>query len=506
MFSFLFAYSGGNGTATDPYLIATPADINTLGETSDDWWKFFKLVADINMGNSINTNYKIIGNANHHFTGTFDGNGHKIRNLTYATTPVTDYVGLFGYINNATIKNLGVEDINVSGGRLVGGIAGFQYGTRSSITNCYSTGSVTGNEYTGGLCGGNYCEIIGCYSNTSVIGIYYSNDTGGLCGRNNGTIINCYSMGNVSGSYDTGGLCGEIVDCNIYNSYSTANVTGRFNPTGGLCGSNCRSNIAKCYSKGKVSGGSGNTGGLCGWNYQGDINACYSISDIVVTGSSSSSVGGLCGLNTSGNITDSYSNGKVAGIFYDTGGFCGYNSKGNIIRCYSTGYVTGSSYPRGLCGFNAGTVNNSFWDKQTSGQSNSSGGVGLITTDMQKQATFINAGWDFENVWKICNGTNYPKLAWQPRLAGDFGCPDGTDVYDLVIFSNQWLDSGIINFLDFASFANSWQGDMNELLDFSFQWLQRKSNSADIAPAPGGDCIINFKDFALFAENWVTQN
>jgi hypothetical protein len=64
-------------------------------------------------------------------------------------------------------------------------------------------------------------------------------------------------------------------------------------------------------------------------------------------------------------------------------------------------------------------------------------------------------------------------------------------------------NDGIVNFLDFAVFANNWHGDMNQLFQFVSQWLKPGAHNADIAPAPAGDNIVNFIDFALFADNWL---
>jgi hypothetical protein len=145
------------------------------------------------------------------------------------------------------------------------------------------------------------------------------------------------------------------------------------------------------------------------------------------------------------------------------------------------------------------------------------------TSEMQTLSTFTSAGWDFvgemENgyldIWRMCvDDIYYPKLSWQfPR--GDFVCPDGVGYEDLLVFCDQWLleklsydikPDGIVNFLDYADFANNWQGDMNQLSDFASQWLRSSAYNADIAPAPDGDGIVNFIDFAVFAENWLKEN
>jgi hypothetical protein len=68
--------------------------------------------------------------------------------------------------------------------------------------------------------------------------------------------------------------------------------------------------------------------------------------------------------------------------------------------------VSGSPTVGGFLGYNAGTVTTSYWDKTTSGQTTSAGGVGT-TTDIMKTASFYNS-WD-SNIWNIFNG-NYPTL------------------------------------------------------------------------------------------------
>ena len=64
---------------------------------------------------------------------------------------------------------------------------------------------------------------------------------------------------------------------------------------------------------------------------------------------------------------------------------------------------------------------------------------------------------------------------------------------------------GIVNFIDWAVFANGWQGDMVQLSEFISQWLQPSDYNADIAPAPNGDGIVNMLDFATMANNWLVD-
>jgi len=89
-----------------------------------------------------------------------------------------------------------------------------------------------------------------------------------------------------------------------------------------------------------------------------------------------------------------------------------------VSNCYSAGDVNGAGNTvGGLVGFKySGTVSNSFWDKQTSGQATSDGGIGKTTAEMKTQSTFTNVGWDFVNIWNIASNINsgYPFLALPP--------------------------------------------------------------------------------------------
>ena len=113
---------------------------------------------------------------------------------------------------------------------------------------------------------------------------------------------------------------------------------------------------------------------------------------------------------------------------------------------------------------------------------------------------------------------NYPMFWWE-FLSGDFDCPDGVDSNDLEILCEQWLfeeipadlapdgGDGVVNFLDWAVFAEGWQiaEDYESLSAFAEQWLKTGSHylNADIAPAPAGDKIVNMLDFAVLADNWL---
>jgi hypothetical protein len=347
----------------------------------------------------------------HSFTGVFDGNGHKISNLT-----IDEGLGLFGRIVDGEVRNLGLEGGTVSGWGEVGGLVGCNGG---SVSNCYSTGDVNGKgKFVGGLVGLNERgkgSVSNCYSTGDVNGT--GNYVGGLVGLNDAKadVSNCYSTGVVSASIAVGGLVGGNGG-SVSNCSSTGDVIGNRGSTGGLVGENNDGSILNCYSTGTVDGVI-DVGGLVGWNGSGNVSNCYSTGDV----SGDISIGGLVGSNYD-SISNCYSTGDANGLKY-VGGLVGWN-KGSISSCYSTGDVNGLKYVGGLLAYNSDSVSNCFWDtdSQTHGVTESIGDnqgtatnvAGLPTAQMQKKSTFTDAGWDFITpVWTIDEGLDYPQLWWE---------------------------------------------------------------------------------------------
>ncbi|MCL2182836.1 MAG: hypothetical protein FWB85_05130 [Chitinispirillia bacterium] len=113
------------------------------------------------------------------FSGTFDGAGHIISNLTI-TSP-DGLSGLFGFISGGTVKNLGLTGVNIHrAGEYVGSIAGSIVNYAKMIA-CYATGAVRGTDKVGGLVGnvGNNSSVTGCYSVCTVSAV---NRAGGVVG------------------------------------------------------------------------------------------------------------------------------------------------------------------------------------------------------------------------------------------------------------------------------------------------------------------------------------
>ena len=248
-------YSGGSGTADDPYQLSNDADIDELSATSDDWGMNFTLTQDITLVG----NHTPIGNSETQFTGDFEGSGFAIQNMTVYQTG--DYAGFFGYAGSgANIHDLGIEissDGVFSTTNYVGGLVGRNNG---AVSNSYATGNVTGSLNVGGLVGFNV-GIVSTVSNSYATGTVTGESiVGGLVGYNNGgTVSNSFATGTVSGSDEfVGGLVGFTNVDTVINSYYSS--TGSYDNTVGTY-----SSFTNFTSFAFISGSSG-----LNWNESGN--------------------------------------------------------------------------------------------------------------------------------------------------------------------------------------------------------------------------------------------
>jgi GLUG motif-containing protein len=258
---------------------------------------------------------------------------------------------------------------------------------------------------------------------------------------------------------------------------------------GCLVGGNNKGRLSNCYASGSVNGGDNSEclGGLVGENNKGRLSNCYATGS-VNSGDNSECLGGLVGENNKGRLSNCYATGSVNGRDNSEclGGLVGENNKGRISNCYAIGSISNgdnSDYLGGLVGYNYhGKIFNCFWDVETSGMATSDGGTGKTTDEMQTQSTFTNAGWDFvgdtvngtEDIWDICEGTNYPKLIWQ-FLVGDFVCSDGVDLADFAVLAETWgLSSGQVGYNDLCDMVDDDMIDLADLAVFAENWLTGK--------------------------------
>lgn len=239
----------GEGTDTSPFIIKSADNLKTLANRVNSGNSYtntyFELCDNIDMTGEA---FEPIGNQEHPFSGVFDGNGYKIVGLS---VQASSYVGLFGYIDGATIKNVGIEDGNYQGlnlgGTYLGGIAG--YTKNSIITNCYTRGQTNGNDCVGALVGysGDGTVIQNCFSSMQHTKYQIYGSVGGLVGYNCGKLENSYFYGTINAKIfeknTTGGIVGynhttgSIHYC-YFIKYSDV-MNGEFNYCGSLNWGDC---------------------------------------------------------------------------------------------------------------------------------------------------------------------------------------------------------------------------------------------------------------------------
>lgn len=285
-------FEAGNGTETEPYIIATAAQLDEVRNFPS---ACFELSKDIDLSSYLNSNssgWTPIKD----FTGNFDGKKHTIKGLWISLSSISN-VGLFANIQAS-------------------------YNKRASVSNLFvniSKKGITGGSRVGGICGS----------------------------LSDGNIENCMVIGDISGYQYVGGIVG---------------VGGEWN--------NDNSSISQCASSGNIIATDGKVGGILGYRYGScSIENCYSIANVKAEGSYSSSAYGI-----------------------------GYSAE----NCYFAGTIsdTGDVYPIGV--YNT----NSYYDSEKTKISWKEGA--LTTKQMKQQASF--QGWDFDKIWTIQEGVDYPKL------------------------------------------------------------------------------------------------
>ena len=222
------------------YLISSAAELAWFAAT--DGKSSAKLTTDIELAGYDWTPLK-------KFYGTFDGQGHVIRNLYINSSSYP--AGLIGYLQGgASVTRLGITGSVTCTARSnaqAGGIAGYMY-DKASITQCWSAVNVTSNKHAGGIAGytATGAVITDCYA-TGMIRSSAANECylGGICGSGfsntaGATLTNCYSVGKIVGtggnaSY-VGGLSPDKTAAHYVNSfYLTGTVSGE-SPKYGVTG------------------------------------------------------------------------------------------------------------------------------------------------------------------------------------------------------------------------------------------------------------------------------
>lgn len=355
----VYAAEEDHGTPDNPILISTAVEFDKIRDNLD---KHYKLDADIDLSSF--TDWTPIGTEGNEFTGSLDGSGYHIKNVTITDVGSINHVGLFGSIKGGKIRNLTLEDVqividptieNVITGSLAGEIEG------TEIDNVHiASGSVSGGiAKTGGFSG----EILASeISNSSVnIAVKGSDFIGGFAGTiEDSTVKNSFSLGNVSAYPGTnanigGGLVGQLDNSNLQRVYANGDVTDTVTYAGGLIGQlkGSNSEISDAYATGDVKQAKAYIGGLIG--HIVDVKTIKNTLAVgtIIPDEDSEKIGGLIGLNESGT-----------------------------------------------------EISSSYWNIDT--YETSDGGTGLTTSEMGNYLSF--KGWDTNTIWQLPGDEAYPTL------------------------------------------------------------------------------------------------
>jgi len=426
-------YAGGDGSAGAPYQIATPAQLDAVRDYPGDWDKHFILVADLDMKDYTYPNALIASSNNYDypsipFTGTFDGGGHTIRNLTIdATSGTCSFVAMFGYLSNAAVSNLTLEKTRILGHprstSIVAPLAGYAYDTAFTNSRSVETTAV-GLNYVAGLIA----------------------TTNGSQGQNM-AITNCSAQAALTCDSMGGGLIGYAV----------------------------RSNVSHCWAEGAISIFTATTasklGGLVGGATYVNLSESWADTALLFVSQEKGldETGGFVGSLEASSCSNCYAKGAIvaaADLTYDVGGFAGMSSGSQIAYCYSLGRVhSTTAIPAGFLGFDEyyypSTYTACFWDTTTSGTTNGEGASGSAdpagisgypTNIMKLLGNYTTVGWDFvdetangtADIWTMIENETYPFFAGQ-CLRIPFGDLNRDCIVDLVDFAQiaqNWLDCG----------------------------------------------------------------
>ena len=318
-------FAGGSGSAEDPWKIATAEQLDRI---RDDLTGHYTLIDDIDLSGY--ENWMPIGtfqprsdapedaevpHPDYAFTGTFDGAGHTISNLTISCEAPMG-AGLFGCAsgtesNAASIGHFTLKDVNVSGFYLVGGAVGLQF-MNCPVSDIHLEGDnkLTGMQGIGGIIGTGFDLISDCSATADVI---VSGDDGACAGLIAGgttmsSIKNCQVTGGRitaegNATWGFGALCGapwgeaEITDCKVSGTMITVNgennrLVGGLVGFGGTYDPEAPAQITGCTVEDvtiTVSETTDSVGGLIGAGKEmmegSDQMSSFIISDCAVSGS-----------------------------------------------------------------------------------------------------------------------------------------------------------------------------------------------------------------------------
>jgi The GLUG motif len=361
------------------------------------------------------------------FTGTFDGAGHKISNLTIASSGTSVFTALFAYVGTkGLVENVGLTNASITssyqgflnGKPVTGLIAALAALNSGKIVQASATGKVVLEGYqniVAGLVAVNDGPIEDAAVNVTIEAEAINTEfnifiAAGLVGWNEvvgdakGMITGSSAEGKVSGYISTNGgdgFTGGLVGLNqgtIEHSHSTGEIGCLGCWVGGLLGYNLKGGVTEASYSGAAVGTSinGRAGGLSGGNDPGATIANTHATGDATSGGSNTAVGGLVGWNY-GTITLSWASGAVAGIASSSssadignlGGLVGYNDDTGLVeKSFATGKVTDNvSGPPG--GLNLGGLVGGNFGGPGGGRISECYATGAVTGDGAGSESFV---------------------------------------------------------------------------------------------------------------------
>jgi hypothetical protein len=224
----------GVGTADEPYLIQNPSELNAIRQNLS---AHYQILYDLDLSATLIWNggrgWQPIGSLAEPFTGSIDGNAKTIQGLNIFA-PLTNNVGFISKIHNGSISNLKLSSVSLvledNGGALAG------VGEACTLNGVSVQSQISGNTALGGLIGVlSGGSVQACSANPNILarGSYL----GGLFGTVNteAQVSLCSSSGSLKGFTAVGGICGELYQGTVSDSYSHAAVQG-YSDIGGAVG------------------------------------------------------------------------------------------------------------------------------------------------------------------------------------------------------------------------------------------------------------------------------
>ena len=395
------AYAGGDGTADNPFQIATAEQLALLAQQTNDGtggYAYYILTDNICLNENPNADPvlwtpigHVVGNEPPYFTGHFDGNKMSISGLVCESSSGHGIVGLFGCTNGAVIQNVTLQNCRLVGTQYTGALVG--YAGLTDISGCYiDDASVTCEaKSAGGLVGffglpygesqssNDTCHIVDCYVGQDVT--VYGRLSGGLVGEVSefllwgpsvpAAVSNCTGNAVMMGTECVGGLVGfmrngKMESCRCWNEVHSPQYAG------GMMGLGINVNFTDCQNAASVTGNY-QSGGMVGKLYGGNISNCENYGWIYGGGAGGiSKIGGMVGrfepdplLGGSpceSFIRNCHNYGDITGSSDEAGGIIGFAEGSGIeklfiVDCSNSGAIVENAYlAGGILGVSNGYV------------------------------------------------------------------------------------------------------------------------------------------------------